>query len=102
MWSRRSANVTCGPKTACESDRVESVNEPFRWIEVVPSGSVPIVAWVHMVVVVVALAKCNKRDPPTIPAGIFRAVWLITPNMADGVNAKRRVQNRKGTADSRE
>ena len=53
-----------------------------------------------MVVVVEAFAKGNEGDPPTVSAGIFGAVGLIAPNMTDRVNAKGRVQDGEGTADS--
>lgn len=49
-------------------------------------------------IVVVSLAECNQGDKPAVAAGIFRPVGLTAPDMADGIDAKRGVQNRKGSS----
>lgn len=53
-----------------------------------------------MVIVMVALAERDQRDPPAVPAGILCAVRLIAPDVADGVDAEGRVQDGKGSADA--
>ena len=36
----------------------------------------------------VAFTKGDERDPPTIPARIRSSMGLVTPEVADGINAK--------------
>ena len=44
-------------------------------------------------VVMVPLAKCYKGHQPAISAGVRRSVWLLPPQMADGVDEKRRIEH---------
>jgi len=52
------------------------------------------------VVVMVALAERHQRHPPAISAGIGLAVWLATPEMADRIDAKCRIEYGKCAADA--
>ncbi len=44
-------------------------------------------------VVMVPLAKRHERHEPAVSTGICRAVWLLSPQMADGVDAKCRIED---------
>lgn len=44
-------------------------------------------------VVMVSLAKCHEGHQPAISAGVRRTVWLPSPQMADGVDAERRIEH---------
>lgn len=46
-----------------------------------------------MMVVMVPLAKCHERDKPAVSAGIRCAVRLPSPQMANRINAKCRVEH---------
>ncbi len=59
----------------------------------VPVGTVSEVGGIHVMVVMIALAECDERDEPAIPAGVGGAVRLPSPQMADGVDAERRIQH---------
>ena len=63
-------------KVSGEPDQRESVNNPFRGIEVVPLRSVAKIAGVGMMKVVVTLAKTDEGDQPTIAATVLCGVWL--------------------------
>ena len=44
-------------------------------------------------VVMVALAKCHEGHQPAVPTGVRGAVRLSPPQMADGVDEKRRIEH---------
>ena len=46
-----------GAEGGGQTDKRQAVDQPFRGIEVIPAGAVAVVGWVHVVVIVVALAK---------------------------------------------
>ncbi len=45
-----------------------------------------------MVVIMVSLAKREEGDKPAVTAGVSVSMWLVSPDMADGINKKRRVE----------
>ena len=51
-------------------------------------------------IVMIPLAKGNERYPPAISARIELPVRLLSPKMADGINAKGRVEDRKGSTNT--
>ncbi len=59
----------------------------------VPARTVSEVGRIHVMVVMVSLTKCHEGHQPAIPAGVRRAVWLLSPQMADGVDAERRIEH---------
>src|SRR6059036_1544532 len=50
-----------------------------------------------MVVVVIAFPKGQERDPPAVPAAVFSAVRLRSPEVTDGVDAEGGVEDKKDT-----
>ena len=78
-----------------ESKLGSYVDEPFRRIDVVPLGSVPTVPRKDVVVIMVSLSQRNERHPPTVPTGIRPTVGLTSPQMTDGIDAERGVQDQK-------
>ena len=62
----------------------------------IPLGAVAIVSEEHVVIVMVALAKSNKRDPPAISAAVPGAMRLGAPHMTDRIDAERRIEHEKG------
>src|SRR5689334_18429568 len=55
-----------------------------------------------MVVIMKALAKGQKRNPPAVPTGIGPAMGLTTPQMADRIDAEGRIEDPKRPAHTRE
>src|SRR5436309_933471 len=51
-----------------------------------------------MVVVVIAFPKRHERDPPTVSAAVFSAVWLRSPNVTNGVDAEGRGEDEEDTS----
>ena len=46
-------------------------------------------------IIMVSLAQCNERHPPTVPTGIGPAVGLASPQVADRIDAECGVQHEK-------
>lgn len=53
-------------------------------------------------VIVVPFTERDQRDPPVIPTRIGGVVGLTAPQVAHGVDAKGRVEDREGPPDSGE
>src|SRR5690349_13677244 len=70
-----------------EADLGEREDQPLRRIEVIPLGPIAIVAQIHVVIIVIALAERDQRNPPTVPAAVLRAVGLRAPDVADRIDA---------------
>jgi hypothetical protein len=49
-------------------------------------------------IIVIALSKGQKGNQPTVPAGIGLAVGLTSPQMANGIDAERRVEHKENAA----
>ena len=71
-------------------------NEPFGRIEVIPLGPVSIIPQEHVVIIVVALAERDEGNPPTITAAVAGAMGLLSPHVANRINAERGVEHKKG------
>ena len=63
-------------KVVSKPDQRERVNDPLRGVEVIPLRSVAKIARVGVMKVVIAFAKTDEGDQPTIAAAVLRAVWL--------------------------
>ena len=59
----------------------------------VPVRAVSVIGWIHVMVVMVALAKCHEGHQPAVPTGVRGAVRLSPPQMADGDDEKRRIEH---------
>jgi hypothetical protein len=51
-------------------------------------------------VIVIPLPEREEGDPPTVPAGIGLAMWLVAPEMADGIDAEGGVQHKEHPPDA--
>jgi hypothetical protein len=60
----------CRAERPGEPDQRKREDQPFRWIEVIPAWAISIIALIGMVIVVISLAERQKRNDPTISAGI--------------------------------
>ena len=75
-------------KARCKPEQGQGVNQPFGRVEVIPQGSVPVVAGERVMVIVIALAESQQGDPPTVSTGIILAMRLAPPQMADGIDTE--------------
>lgn len=66
----------------------------------IPLGTVAIVSEKHVMVVMVALSKCNERDPPAISAAVPSPMRLSAPHMTDRIDAERRIEHEKGASNA--
>ncbi len=46
------------------------MDEPFRGVKVVPVRAVSVISGIHMMVVMVPLAKCHEGYQPAVAAGV--------------------------------
>src|SRR5687768_9787950 len=56
---------------------------------------VSVIALKGVMIIMISLAEGDERHPPTIPARIELPVRLLSPEMADRVDAKCRIENGK-------
>src|SRR5215813_3060955 len=71
-----------------EPQHGQSVNHPLGGIEVVPAGTVAVIARIGVVIVVVPFAKAQERDEPAVTAAVMFAVRLCAEHVAERVNGK--------------
>ncbi len=58
------------PQGGGQAELGQRKNEPLRWIEIIPPRSVPIIARVGVMVIMVAFPEGQHGDPPAIPTRI--------------------------------
>src|SRR5439155_81560 len=81
-----------------QSELRQGEDQPLGGIKVVPPRSIAIVAKERVVIVMVALPEGHEGHPPTVPTAVSVSMWLSTPEMTDGVDAKRGVEHEEHTA----
>ena len=87
----RLGRIGCSERPG-QSQKRKCENHPFRWVEVIPEGTVAVVALVGVVIVVIPLAERQERDEPAVSTGVRLTMRLASPEMADRVDAKGRIQ----------
>src|SRR5688500_7054891 len=96
------------PKIGGEPEHGEHVNGPLGRIEVVPAGTIPVIARIGVVIIMVPFAETHKRDEPAVTAAIAPTVWLRAEHMAQRIDSEGGIQHHehpehageKKTADS--
>lgn len=83
-----------------EPDAGKAVDEPFGGIEIIPLRPIPVIALIHVVIIMITLSERDERNPPTVMTGIGSSVRLGPPQVADRVNTKRGIQDKKGSSES--
>ena len=67
----------------CESAFMESPDDPFGRIEVVPADAVSVILGEGVVVVVVSLSVSEERDEVIVDSRVLFAIRLASPVMGE-------------------
>lgn len=91
--------VRIGPirKISRQTDHIEAEDQPLGGVEVIPLRAVPVIAGIGVVIVVITLAESDQGDQPAVPAAVLSAVRLVSPHMADRIDAEGRIQHQEGS-----
>lgn len=71
--------IRCGSEGSCQTQSVQTVDQPLGRVEIVPAWAIAIIAGIGVMIVMISLSKREQRDEPIIAAGIRLTVWLIAP-----------------------
>src|SRR5690625_3099706 len=61
-------------------------HEPFRWIEMIPANSIPVVSGKGMMIIVIAFAKSKEGKNRIIDGAQFLGIGLRTDRMRDRID----------------
>ena len=70
-------------KIGGEPDQRKGVNDPFRGVKIVPLRSVAKIARIGVMKIVIALAKTDEGNQPTVTAAVLLAVGLCSYHVTE-------------------
>ena len=82
LWGLSDGGVVAA-QIAREPEQPQSVNDPFRGVEIVPLRSIAKIARIGMMKIMITLAKTDEGDEPAIAAAVLRAVGLCPHHVAE-------------------